>query len=94
MNIAEWLNHAVRLLAESGCPDPEIDARWMAEDALGMSRSALKFEAERAITGEKKAVLDDMLRRRAAGEPVQYILGSADFMGLRFRVAAGVLIPR
>ena len=35
-----------------------------------------------------------MLDRRAAGEPVQYILGAADFMGLRFEVTPDVLIPR
>lgn len=94
MTISDWLRHAADALAESGCPDPQIDARWMAEDTLGMTRSELKFEAERAIPDEQQARLDSMLARRAAGEPVQYILGSADFMGLKFHVGPGVLIPR
>ena len=94
MNISEWLAHAASQLTASGCPDPQIDARWMAEDTLGMSRTELKFESDRAVPAEALTRLDAMLARRCAGEPVQYILGSADFMGLKFEVGPGVLIPR
>ena len=94
MNISEWLAHAASQLAASGCPDPRIDARWMAEDTLGMSRTELKFESDRAVPPEALERLTAMLARRCAGEPVQYILGSADFMGLKFEVSPGVLIPR
>jgi len=94
MNISEWLGRAKARLAASGCPDPEIDARWMAEEALEMNRSQLVFEGDRAIDPARLERLDGMLERRVAGEPVQYILGSADFMGLRFHVDSSVLIPR
>ena len=94
MTISEWLKHARDRLTETGCPDPDIDARWIAEDTLGMTRQDLVFEGDRAIPRAQLYTLESMLDRRAAGEPVQYILGSADFMGLRFRVDHGVLIPR
>ncbi len=94
MNISEWLAHAASQLTASGCPDPQIDARWMAEDTLGMSRTELKFESDRAVPPDVLPRLENMLARRCAGEPVQYILGSADFMGLKFEVSPGVLIPR
>ena len=94
MNIAEWLNHARTLLAESGCPDAEVDARWIAEDTLGMSWTSLRFEADQAVAPEQLARLEERLHRRASGEPVQYILERADFMGLRFYVDRRVLIPR
>ena len=94
MNIAEWLKHARARLTETGCPNPDIDARWIAEEGLGMTRQALVFESDRAIPMSRLIQLESMLDRRAAGEPVQYILGSADFMGLRFRVDDAVLIPR
>lgn len=43
---------------------------------------------------EKEAQFDDILSRLLAGEPVQYILGQADFFGLKFKVSPAVLIPR
>lgn len=94
MKISDWLHRARVTLADSGCPDPEVDARWMAEEALGMTRTDLLFEGDRAVTPRQLDALERMLARRAAGVPVQYILGTADFMGLRFHVEPGVLIPR
>ena len=94
MIISEWLKHARDRLAQTNCPDPDIDARWIAEDVLCLTRQALFFEGDRAIPRQQLYRLEAMLDRRAAGEPVQYILGSADFMGLRFRVDEAVLIPR
>ena len=94
MTISDWLNRAKARLTDSGCPDPDIDARWIAEDALGMTRQELLFESDRAIDHGQLAKLESMLDRRCAGEPVQYVLASADFMGLRFQVTHDVLIPR
>ena len=94
MIISEWLKHARNRLAQTSCPDPDIDARWIAEDVLCLTRQELVFEGDRAIPRHQLYRLEAMLDRRAAGEPVQYILGSADFMGLRFRVDGAVLIPR
>lgn len=94
MTISDWLRSAAASLAASGCPDPAVDARWIAEDVLSMTPSALRFRGGETPDADRLAELNADLRRRIAGEPVQYILGSADFMGLRFSVDARVLIPR
>lgn len=94
MTIGEWQKRATELLKASGCPDPCVDTAWILEDTLNMTRAELRFEQARALAASQKAQLDAMLQRRIDGEPVQYILQRADFMGLQFYVDERVLIPR
>jgi len=94
MTIADWLRHAAARLEASGCPDPAVDSIWIAEDILGMRRARLRFETDSTPDDEKLAALNACLERRIAGEPLQYILGRADFMGLQLYVDRRVLIPR
>ena len=94
MTLGEWLASARSVLERSGCPDPAIDASWMLEDGLELSRVQARLQRDRALTEAEEARLGEMLSRRASGEPVQYVTGRADFMGFRFFVDARVLIPR
>ena len=94
MTVAEWLRSAAEALEASGCPDPQVDARWIAEDMLHMTSAELRFAAQNELDSDRLKVLDSCLERRKSGEPVQYILGMADFMGLKFHVDKRVLIPR
>lgn len=94
MTIAQWLSDARARLEKSGCPDPVVDSRWIAEDVLGLTAPALRFEGAQAIAPDKLSKLEELLTRREVGEPVQYILNRCDFMGLDFFVDRRVLIPR
>ena len=60
---------------------------------LSCSRSDLYLHPP-ALTAEQQMLLDQMRARRAAGEPVQYIVGFTEFFGYRFEVGPGVLVPR
>lgn len=68
------------------------EALWLTAFALGMSTS--EVFARKSFSPEEEAKIDEVLSRRENGEPLQYIMGIADFGGRDFRVGTGVLIPR
>ena len=94
MTLGQWLDAAERELTQTGSPDPRTDAEWMAVDVLGVSRSMLGLMLKSALSDQQQVQLDSWLARRAKGEPLQYIEGTAWFMGLEFGVEPRVLIPR
>lgn len=61
---------------------------------LKCDRAGLYAQRGRALTPVESAFIADALQRRVNGEPLQYILGKADFMGMEFTVDKRVLIPR
>jgi release factor glutamine methyltransferase len=73
--------------------DP-VDQRILLCHALGISRTALITQSDRALTDDEAARVSAVLQRRIAGEPVAYIVGRREFYGLDFTVGPGVLIPR
>ncbi|MBU1887892.1 MAG: peptide chain release factor N(5)-glutamine methyltransferase [Candidatus Omnitrophica bacterium] len=52
------------------------------------------YSKELAVDQGKELLLDSLVQRRLAGEPLQYITGRADFMGMDFKVRERVFIPR
>ena len=89
--ILEWIEG---YLAQHGDDAPRASAQWLVSEALGMSRMQLFLELDRPLDDEERTILRDYTRRRAAGEPLQYITGEAPFRYLTLKVAPGVLIPR
>jgi len=62
---------------------------------LHCDRSTLYLDRSRlALSKRQMNRLEDILKKRVKGAPLQYLVGDAEFMGLRFRVRPGVLIPR
>jgi release factor glutamine methyltransferase len=68
--------------------------KWLAEDLLGLRTHDLLLESEVDLDSEKLVDFKKAQARLEAQEPIQYILGYAEFFGLRFRVNSSVLIPR
>ena len=94
MTAGEWLAMASARLEAAGDLDAAVDAGWLLCEATGWSRSSLRLRRGEALSADVVARIDKWLSRRADGEPLQYVLGTADFMGLRFRCDARALIPR
>ncbi len=66
-------------------------ARYLLEVGYGLSMSDILCGAVEQLP---QAELKEKMQRLADGEPVQYVVGTAEFCGRRFHVATGVLIPR
>ena len=71
-----------------------VEAEQILIEVLQVSRTYLYAYPEREIQQESRCRIEELTKRRAAGEPLQYILGEAPFMGFEFIVRNGVLIPR
>lgn len=81
-------------LASRGVETARLDAERMLAEVIGTERLELYLEPERVVTDEERAALRELVRRRAAREPAQYILGTAEFYGLEFETDPRALIPR
>ena len=68
--------------------------RMVLEDRFGMNMPDILCNGTDLLEGEDQACLFLMLKRLRDAEPVQYVLGEAMFMGRKFHVEPGVLIPR
>ena len=94
MTYDTWNRAASARLADSGCPDPEVDARLLLEHATGFSPVEQRRHRNDILTDAQLERLEACLKRRLAGEPVQYITGLAWFFGFPVHVDPRVLIPR
>src|SRR5689334_5512000 len=70
---------------------PQLADRLAAAGFLSAGEEAEELQARAGGDGR---VLEELVERRLAGEPLAWIVGSAEFCGLRVRVAPGVYVPR
>ena len=82
------------VLRASGVPSAERDAEVLLAHALGEEPARLHARPHEAVTEEAEARFRDLLARRGARVPLQYLTGVQEFWSLRFRVTPAVLIPR
>jgi release factor glutamine methyltransferase len=94
MTIREALAEASSFLATKGVTDGRFDAELLMQHMLDWDRTRLMMDLHELFPGKYKQQWAQLITRRGAGEPVQYMLGEQEFYGLPIEVNPSVLIPR
>jgi release factor glutamine methyltransferase len=81
-------------LKSAAIESAELDARILTGHALGLDLTGLISAAQRQLTPDESAHLEEFAGRRLAGEPVARILGEKEFWGLPLRLSSATLVPR
>ncbi|MBR3316923.1 MAG: peptide chain release factor N(5)-glutamine methyltransferase [Atopobiaceae bacterium] len=88
------LNWTVGFLERKGDEHPRLSAEWLLSDATGLSRVELYMNFDRPLVPAELDIMREGVRRRGAGEPLQYVTGEMPFRHIILRCERGVLIPR
>src|SRR5262249_21922911 len=92
--IAEALKDAGERLRAASVPNDLLDAQTLLAEAPGKDPAYLIIHFNQQLSQGILSGVRTMVDRRAAGEPLQYIIGRQEFFGLDFEVTPDVLIPR
>lgn len=94
-SIAQYFDDTVRrLVPVTGADEAKDTARIIFEDTAGYDRKFIFINGNRELSDFKKSLIDSIVDKVLAGEPVQYAVGRARFMGNDYIVDPSVLIPR
>lgn len=91
LSLVEW---SARHLQEKGFDEARLHVDLLLAHVLGLSRVGLYTSFDRPLDPSELARFKELFKRRLAHEPLQYILGWTEFLGLRFAVDRRALIPR
>lgn len=96
MTLAEFLHYARKQLIPVCDDEREVNniLYILTEEVLHIRKSRLQAEQQYLLADAEEEKLYAILQRLQKGEPLQYILGEADFFGMKFKVNRHVLIPR
>ena len=92
--VLELLKTTENLLKEKNIENPRLNAELLLSDVLNEPRIKLYLDFEKPLSEQEISEYRTRIKRRLNREPLQYIMGYADFYGLRFNVTPDVLIPR
>ena len=92
--ILRLLQWTTEHLKKSGSPSPRLDAEVLLAHARGCERIALYTAFAEEPDETVKAKFREVVKRRAQGEPVAYLVGKKEFYSLPFQVSKDCLIPR
>ncbi|MEX2308461.1 MAG: peptide chain release factor N(5)-glutamine methyltransferase [Pirellulales bacterium] len=92
--IGRLLSWTVDYLKRHGAENPRLDAEVLLAEARGCRRIDLYAAYGELANEETRTAFRELVRRRAAGTPVAYLVGRREFYAMDFEVTPDVLIPR
>lgn len=92
--LIDILNWITTHFDQIGIESPRRNAEWLIEHVLNIPRLELYLQFDRPLSIENRNQLRTMVRQRAAGVPIQQVVGYAEFYGLKIIVTPDVMIPR
>lgn len=81
-------------LLSRGSESPRLDAEVLLAHVRGCPRIALYTAFDTPVAEAERGRFRELVKRRGAGEPVAYLVGSREFFSLPFAVDKAVLVPR
>lgn len=94
MKISDILKNAAGILQSRGIAESRREANSLLAFTLQKDKAFLIAHSDYELSDEEEKRFREFLRRRASGEPFQYIAEKQEFFGLDFTVTPDVLIPR
>lgn len=94
MKLNEVLSKTIQFFKDKKFETARLDAELLIAHALKIPRIQLYVRYDSPLTEAEVNLCRDFVKRRAAGEPVAYIIEEKGFYGLTFKVKPGILIPR
>ena len=91
LKIIQW---TTEYLKGKGIENSRLDSEVLLAHLLKLDRVGLYLNFDRPLSREELSSFREMVKRRGAREPLQYIIGRQEFWSLDFKVTPDVLIPR
>ena len=89
--LLDWTKEYLRV---KGAEDPRLDAEVLLAKALDCDRVRLFMQYDSEVGSADRAAFKTLIRKRAEGEPVAYLVGKKEFFSISLTVNPAVLIPR
>lgn len=94
LTVLEIIKRTTEFLAGKGVENARLNAEHLVGHALGLKRMQIYMQFERPLSEPELESIRPLVRRRGAREPLQYILGEAEFFGANLKLDRRALIPR